>query len=384
MSAEKGNLMKLLRRMLVMLVLAGLVFGAIAGFNWYKARMVAKFVKQFSNPAESVATMVATPTVWHHTLDAVGSLRAVRGANLATDVDGIVAEIDFTSGQEVRQGDVLLRLRTEDDAGRLKQLQSALSLAQSNYQRDLRQLAAQAVARATVDADLSALHQAEAAVAAQQALMAKKILVAPFSGRLGLRQVDTGQFLAAGTTVVSLQALDPIFVDFYVPQEYIASLRPHLPISLHLDAYPGRVFAGTIQSLNAQLDTATRTLQVRGILPNPHHQLLPGMFGHVAITLGLPESYITLPQTALSYNPYGDTVYVVETRTDHGKKTLVARQVFVKVGPTRGDQVAILDGISPGSTIVVAGVNKLHNGTPVTINNTILPLDQANPHPAEE
>ncbi len=376
--------MKLVRRLLIMLLLAALVFGGVIGFDWYRGRMIAKYLKAFSSPSESVSTMTAEPTDWHDQLSAVGTVRAERGADLSTDVDGIVADIDFTSGQDVKQGDVLLRLRTEDDTARLHQLQSALTLAQSNYQRDQRQLAAQAVARATVDADLSALHQAQSAVAAQQALMAKKTLVAPFSGRLGLRLVDPGQYLAAGTTIVTLQALDPIYVDFYVPQQYVGRLHAHQPIEFSVDAYPGRVFTGTVQALNARIDTATRTLQVRGVFPNPGHDLLPGMFGHVSVTIGAPTRYITLPQTALSYNPYGDTVYVVAPKTIDGKKALVATQVFVRVGQTRGDQVAILGGIAAGDSVVVAGANKLHNGSLVTINNAILPLDNPNPHPAEE
>ena len=384
MNTEKGHPMKLLRRMAIMLVLAGFVFGGVIGFDWFRGQMIAKFLKKFASPSESVATMTAGLSDWRDRLDAVGSVRAERGADLSTDVDGIVAEIDFRSGQDVTQGDVLLRLRTEDDAGRLRQLQSALALAQANYQRDQRQLAAQAVARATVDADFSTLHQAQAAVAAQQALMAKKVLVAPFNGRLGLRLVDPGQYLAAGTTVVTLQALDPIYVDFYVPQQYIGRLHAGAKVWFAVDAYPGHIFNGTVQALNARVDTATRTLQVRGVFANPDHKLLPGMFGHVQVTIGAPSAHITLPQTALSYNPYGDTVYVVAHQRVDGKTVLVAHQVFVRAGPTRGDQVAILSGITAGDVVVVAGANKLHNGSLVTVNNAILPMDQPNPHPAEE
>ncbi|MDE8342832.1 MAG: efflux RND transporter periplasmic adaptor subunit, partial [Acidocella sp.] len=350
----------------------------------FKAGMIAKFVKQFANPPESVATVTASASFWHDRVDAVASLRAEQGADLSTDVDGIIDVLNFKSGDEVQAGAVLMRLRTEDDAARTAQLQSALSLAQANYQRDQRQLAAQAVARATVDADLSALHQAQAALAQQQALIAKKTLVAPFSGRLGIRQVDQGQYVAAGTSVVTLQALDPIFADFYVPQAYIARLRAGASVTLDVDAYPGQPFTGTILALNSRLDAATRTLQVRATIANKNHQLLPGMFGTVHVVVGSPHAYVTLPQTALTYNPYGATVFLAVQKTIDGKPAEVARQIFVQTGPTRGDQVAILHGVTAGNTVVVAGGNKLHNGTVLQINNAVLPLDAANPHPAEE
>jgi membrane fusion protein (multidrug efflux system) len=376
--------MKIALRMAIMLVLAALVFGGVFGFDTFKSMMIAKFVKGFANPSQYVVATTATLQPWQAQVDAVATLRAVNGADLSTDVDGIVDEIDFKSGDDVQAGTVLLRLRTEDDAARLRQLQSALQLAQNNYQRDLRQLQAQAVSRATVDSDLSSLRQAQAAVAQQNALIAKKTVVAPFAGHLGIRLVDQGQYLAAGTAIVTLQALDPIFADFYIPQEDIAQIRIGQAASLQADAYPGHVFDGRIVALNAKVDTATRTLQVRAEFANPNHLLLPGMFARATVAVGAPRQFITLPQTAIAYNPYGSTAFLIVHKQVGGKDTQVAQQTFVQTGLTRGDQIAVTSGIDPGQTVVVAGTTKLHNGTPVTINNAVTPLDNPNPHPAEE
>ena len=281
--------MKTTIRLFVVLLLAALVFGGVFGFDAFRSRMIAKFTKQFANPSQTVAVATAAEQPWHDSIDATGTVRAVNGADLSTDIDGIVDEIDFRSGDDVKAGAVLLRLRTEDDAARMRQLQSAAELARANYNRDLRQLRAQAVSRATVDNDESAVHQTEASVAAQQALVAKKTLVAPFAGHLGIRQVDVGQYLAAGASIVTLQALDPIFVDFYIPQQDIAQLTIGQPVTLRVDTYPGRVFAGKIAAMNAKIDSATRTLEVRGEFTNTDHALLPGMFANVQVTIGKPH-----------------------------------------------------------------------------------------------
>jgi membrane fusion protein (multidrug efflux system) len=377
--------MKIAIRLLIMLLIAGVVFGGVFFFDAFRNKMIAHYMKSFANPIQTVATTVATAQPWQQQIDAVGTVRAMNGADLSSDTSGIVDAINFKSGDDVAAGTVLLRLRSEDDPARLQQLQTAVTLAQTNYLRDLRQLQAQAVARATVDTDLSNLRSAQAAVSQQQATIAKKTIVAPFAGHLGIREVDLGQYVAAGTAIVTLQALDPIYVDFYVPEQNLAEMKIGEAVTAQVDTYPDRTFAGAIEAVNARVESATRTLQVRAAFANADHALLPGMFATIGVPVGAPQSLVTLPQTAISYNPYGSTVFIAEQdKGPDGKTALVAHQVFVATGQTRGDQVAILKGVAPGDTVVVAGQVKLHNGTPIAVNNTVLPTDAANPIPVEQ
>ena len=330
-------------------------------------------------PPAVVSTTVAHYDTWQDTLEAVGSLRAVRGADLAAEVPGVVSEVDFDSGADVAAGTVLIRLRPNDDAAKLSGLQAAVDLAASNLARDQKQFRAQAVSQATLDADESRLRQAHADVAQQQALMEEKIVRAPFAGHLGLRQVDVGQYLNAGATVVTLQALDPLFVDFYVPQQALAGVRLGAVAHLTVDAFPGRTFDATVSAVSPKLDQASRMAQVRAKLANPGHMLLPGMFASVVLPRGTPQRYLTLPQSALVYNPYGSTVYVVEPGGHPSVHT-----ALVQAGPTRGDQVAVLSGLREGDTVVTSGQIKLHQGSTIVVNNNLLPADNASPHPAEE
>jgi len=330
-------------------------------------------------PPAVVSTMVAHASDWQDRLQAVGTIRAVRGADLAAEVAGVVDTVEFDSGRDVAAGTVLLRLRPNDDEARLADLQAATQLAAENLARDTKQFRAQAVSQASMDADESHLLSARAQVAQQQALMAEKIVRAPFAGRLGLRLVDQGQYLAAGTTIVTLQALDPLFVDFYLPQQALAELRSGDRAELRVDTYPGRVFHATISAISPKLDPASRMLSVRATLPNPDHALLPGMFANVEMNVGPVHRYITLPNAAIVYNPYGSLVYVV----GHDKPATV-HQVLVKTGPTRGDQIAVTQGLSDGETVVTAGQIKLRQGSAIVVNNSVQPLDESAPHPPEE
>jgi membrane fusion protein, multidrug efflux system len=213
-------------------------------------------------------------------------------------------------------------------------------------------------------------------VAQQKALIAKKTIRAPFAGRLGIRQVDLGQYLPAGGSIVTLQSLDPIYVNFSVPQQDVTHLQKGQTVAVTVDAYPGVNFTGTITAINSKVDDATRNIQVQATLPNDGERLLPGMFASVDVELPQQDRFVTLPETAIVYNPYGDAVYVLEKGPDGG---LVARQQFVQLGDTRGDQVAIVKGIQPGQEVVTAGQIKLRNGSPVKVNNSIAPADSAAP-----
>jgi membrane fusion protein (multidrug efflux system) len=331
-------------------------------------------------PPATVSAVRAGMQTWQERLSATGDVRAVQGSDLSAEVSGIVATISFTSGQDVAAGVVLLSLRPNDDEARLAQQQAAADLASANMARDRRQFDAQAISRATLDADESNLRADQAQVAAMRAQMAEKIVRAPFAGRLGIRSVDVGQYLTAGTAIVTLQALDPIYVDFNIQQQALSRIAPGQNARIHVDAWPDRVFGATITSINSRVDTASRMVMVRAELANHDHALLPGMFATVEIDAGVPMQRLTLPQSAISYNPYGNFVYVVAP----GPGGLVAQSRVVETGAVRGDQVSILSGVAPGEQVVTAGQLKLRNGAPVVIDNTVRTSDDPAPAPQDE
>jgi len=302
-------------------------------------------------------------------------------------VSGIVSAIHFKQGDEVKAGTLLLELDASSDIAKLESLQAVADLAKTTYARDKAQFKVKAVSQQTLDTDAANLKKALADVNQQQALVDKKFIRAPFSGRLGIRTVDLGQYLNAGTAIVTLQSLDPIYFDFYLPQQSLAAIKVGQEVTVQTDAYPGQSFTGQIEVIDPKVDSNTRNVKVRARLANPDHKLLPGMYATVDVTSGKPVRRITLPQTAITYNPYGNLVYLIEKKgTDKktGKPKLVAKQVFVTTGETRGDQVAILKGVKEGDTVVTSGQIKLHNGSTVAINNTVQPTNNPNPKPEDE
>ncbi len=374
------------KRMAIMLLLVGALLGAIFGFQAFKARMVKKFMASQGTPVQTVSTITASEQAWQPQIEAVGSLTARQGTDIAPEVSGIVSRIHFKSGEEVRAGTLLLELNAVSDIAQLHALEAAAELAKSTYARDLQQYQDRAVSQATLDTDRATVKGTSAQVAQQQALVDKKLIRAPFAGRLGIRAVDLGQYLNAGTKIVTLQALDPIFVDFYLPQKSIGRIKVGQSVGARADAFPGQTFAGEISAIDPKVDPSTRNVHVRAAIHNPRHLLLPGMFAIADIQAGPPSRQITLPQTAISYNPYGNLVYVVEEngKAPDGRPRLVARQKFVTTGATRGDQVAIAKGIKAGDVVVTSGQIKLRNGSPVVINNAIEPANDAAPKPTDE
>lgn len=369
------------KRMIVMLVIAGVLIAGVVGFQTFKTRMIAKAIHGQANPPQTVATAVASESRWEPTVQAIGTLRASREASLGAEVGGLVTAINFKSGATVHAGEALVDLNPAPLRAQLEQLQAQAELAALNLKRDRAQLGIQAVSQAVVDTDAATVKQLRAQIDAQKALIAQKTIVAPFSGRLGLRQVDLGQVLAAGAPVVTLQALDPMDVDFNVPQAEAGLVRVGMPATLRSNGAPGRSFTARVIALEPQVDPGTRNVKVRARLSNPGGALLPGMFADVRLSSGAPHDYITLPNAAIAYNPYGATVFVVEQagKGADGKPTFVAKQRFVTPGPTRGDQVAILQGVAAGETVVTAGQLKLRNGTTVLIDNKVKPGDSPNP-----
>jgi len=371
-------------RMSVMLLLVGLLAAGLIWFQQFKAGLIKQVVTTIRSQVPTVATAKASVQQWQPRQTAVGSARASNGADLAAEISGVVDQIDFDSGQTVAAGTVLVRLRPNDDEAKLAQLQASADLAAITLQRDQRQLQAHGVAQATVDSDAANLKVARAQVAAQQAVMAEKVVRAPFAGRLGVRQVDLGQYIAAGTTIVTLQQLDPMFVDFYLPQQALGQIEAGQKVEVSADAYPNRTFNGSISSLNSKVDPSSRMLQVRASVPNPDGALLPGMYLSVSVDSGKPESLVTIPSAAVAFNPYGSLVYVLHDEKDaQGGDQQTVRQQFVTTGESRGDQISILKGITGNDTVVTAGQLKLHNGSPVKIDNTVQPTDNPAPVPQD-
>ena len=368
-------------RMIIMLVIAAVLIGAVTWFHVFKGQMIAKYMKSMSNPPQTVSTAVAKDETWQPTVQALGTLRASQQASLGAPVGALVTGIHFRSGEQVRAGQALVDLDPAPLRAQLVQLQAQLHLAQLNLRRDRAQLAAHAVSQAVVDTDEATVQSDEAGIAAQKALLAQHVIAAPFSGRLGLRQVDLGQYLAPGGVAVTLQKLNPMLIDFDVPQKQIDLIHVGMKAELSTSAVPGKTFVGEVTAVEPQIDTSTRNLTVRARVANPGDELLPGVFASVTLQQGAPKQYITLPNAAVVYNPYGDTVYLVkdEGKGPDGKPRLVAEQRFITTGPQRGDQVAVLKGLKPGDTVVTSGQLKLRNGTPLLINNSVRPSDSPDP-----
>jgi len=369
------------RRMVIMLVAVAVVFGGIFGFQAFKAMMIKKFMSSMAQPPQTITAAKAANSAWQPNVAAVGSLRAVKGTDLSLEVSGVVDSISFDSGDDVEQGAVLLKLRSDDDTAKLESLQATAALNEITYERDQKQFKIQAVSQATIDADAANVKNANAQVAQQQAILDKKTLRAPFAGHLGIRAVDLGQYLSAGTAIVTLQALDPIFVDFFLPQQSIAQVQLGQSVALKIDAFKEQTFAGEISAINPKVDASSRNVQVRATFKNADHKLIPGMYATIDIASGASQNYITLPQTAITFSPYGDTVYIVDEKGKDaaGKPQLIARQSFVTTGATRGDQIAVLKGVNEGDSIVTSGQIKLHNGSTVLIDNSIQPTADASP-----
>lgn len=377
-STTSGKLAR--RRLIIVVAVVGGLLALLVGFNLFKGYMIKKFMAGNSQPPQTVTSTVVRYTDWQPQITAVGSVRAVRGVDITTEVTGLVRSVDFRSGQDARRGQILVHLNADADIATLHSLEAAADLAATVYARDKMQFEAQAISQAQLDADAADLKNRRAQAAAQAALVEKKTLRAPFDGRLGITTVNPGQYLNTGDKVVTLQELDPVYVDFRLPQEQLAQVRPGLEVRLSLDAFPGESFAGKVNAVDPLVDSGSRNFQAEATVPNPAHQLLPGMFVRVTVLSGVQQRYLTLPQTSITFNPYGSTVFLVE-KDEKGKRT--AQQGFVTTGPTRGDQIAIVKGIKEGDEVVTSGQLKLKNGTPLDISTLAEPANAPDPTPQE-
>jgi membrane fusion protein (multidrug efflux system) len=378
-----------------MLIMVGCVILLVAALAFGKYLQIQKLIASSPKPgAQTVTAIKVTGSEWQPQLSAVGTLAPVRGVDVTTEIAGLVRKVNFKSGDEVKAGQVLFELNAESDLAQLRSLQAAADLAATTLKRDKLQLAAQAISQAQVDNDEAELKSRQALAAEQKAQVDKKTIRAPFAGKLGITAVNPGQYLNPGDTLVTLQTIDTVYADFYVPQKQVAGLSVGQKLKLTSDSYPGVSFEAKVTAISPKVDAATRNVQVQATVPNQKRQLLPGMFANISLDQGDMKKYLTLPQTAITYNPYGSTVFVVAPaaakdgkpapRDEKGNAQLLAQQVFVTTGPTRGDQVAVLSGVKEGQTVVTSGQLKLKNGTPVVIDNRVQPANSPNPTPQEQ
>ena len=367
-----------MRKLIVILLLL-----ALAGAAYQARRLMSGGAGLAEKPA-AAAVVVAVATVqeesWLPSIRATGSLRAYQGVNVTAQESGMVTTIYFDSGRKVSKGELLLQQYDADKQLTLKSLRAELSLAQKSYDRNQRLKGNQAVSQSQLDTTSSDLDRLTAQVASLEVSIAKLSIRAPFDGILGIRQVNVGQYIEPGDDLVTLQALDPMHVEFPLPQNRLAQVWIGQPVQFDVDAYPGIGFSGKVNAIEPLIDPDTRSFQVEAEVPNPDLKLRPGMFVNTTVMLPAEEKVLTLPQLAISYNPYGDSVFVVEDVVeDKGGSSLVAKSVFVTLGEKRGDQVAILSGLEAGQRVVAAGQLRLRNGSPVVIDDKVIPGSSPDP-----
>jgi len=358
---------------------------AIAGIGYAKYKQIQAAIamgKSFAPPPAAVTTQVLEPQVWEPSIKVIGTLRAVQGVNISTDLAGIVSEIAFDSGKTVRKGELLVQLNSEQEKAQLAAAQSKrdLSRLEARRKRELQSLnAAPAAERDAAEAELQ---RAEAACAEVEALLARKRITAPFDGVLGIRQVSLGQYLNPGAPIASMHSLDPIQVQFNLPQQQMAAATPGRVLRVISEDRPELARDGTVSALDSQVNESSRAITVEGTLPNKDKALRPGMFVNVEIPLPKEEGVLVVPASAINYAPYGDSVFVVKAGTSmDGKAAKVVSQQFVKLGQNRGDQIRVLSGLAPGDEVVTSGVFKLRPGAEVNINNSVTPPSEAAPRP---
>jgi membrane fusion protein (multidrug efflux system) len=367
-------------RLLVLLAAVALVVGGVWAYKFYTLHALQQRMATMMIPPVTVSTAIAPSDVWQRQFHSVGGFAAVQGVTVSNQIEGSVAKIAFESGQHVKAGDLLIQQDISTDEALLRGLVAQADLAKITLDRARELRANDTNSQADLDSAEAQARASSSAVDNERALIGKKTICAPFSGLVGIRQVDLGQFLPAGGSIVTLQALDPIYVNFTLPQQDVADLHVGQSVRVTVDAYPGAVFEGKVNAINSKVDDATRNIQVQATIPNKDERLLPGMFAGVDLILPRQDHFVTLPETAIVYNPYGDAVYVIErTKTPSGAQLLVARQHFVTLGDARGDEVAVVKGINAGDEIVTAGQLKLHNGSPVIVNNAV--VSPVNPAP---
>jgi membrane fusion protein, multidrug efflux system len=371
------------KRMALMLGGMALLLTAL-GFIKFRQVESAVHAAPFQPPPEAVTSIVARREVWPATTSVIGTVEAVHGVTVSADLPGTVARINFDSGKPVQVGEVLVELDTRQERAQLAALEAQRDLARVNYSRMQELVREGVISRMEYDQATAQQQATEANVAEVRATIARKTIRAPFSGILGIRKVNLGEYLSAGDAVVSLQSLSPIYVNFGLPQQELARVRVGRELRVTSDDLAGQVFTARVTAIDSIVDPATRNVQVQATLSNPHGKLRPGMFVQVEAVLGSPRSVIELPASAISYAPYGDSVFIItDLKSKDGQSYRGVRQQFVKVDGSRGDQVAITSGVNPGDEVVTSGVFKLRNGAAVQVNNKVQPGNSPAPKPED-
>lgn len=372
----------MMKRMILMLVAVLAVVGTLGAVKVRQIQGAMAKGAAFQPPPEAVTTTITQEEKWPATVKAIGTVTAVQGVTVSADLPGVVEKIYFESGRTVQQGDILVQLDTRQEAAQLTAAESARDLSRLSLDRMKGLKESGVIAVADYDRAVAQLQQDDAKVGEIRATIARKTIRAPFTGALGIRQVNLGQYLASGAPIVPLQTLHPIYVDFAVPQQQVSRLRPGASVALTAE---GMQTSGRISAIDSVVDPATRNLQVRATFANADGRLHPGMYVEAQIPLGASQTAVTLPASAINYAPYGDSVFVVEDVTDakSHKTYRGVRQQPVKLGGSRGDQVAVVSGLKPGEEVVTSGVFKLRPGAAVLVNNQIQPASSATPRPED-
>jgi membrane fusion protein, multidrug efflux system len=373
----------MIKRMVLML---GVVAVGLTGLGFLKFRQIQTAVQaaSFQPPPTAVTSVVVKQEHWPSTMGVIGTMEAVQGVMISADLPGSVTKINFHSGESVHQGDILIELDTRQERAQLAALEAQRELAGVNYGRMEQLVKEGVISKMEYDRATADQKQTTANVGEIRATIERKTIRAPFSGVLGIRKVNLGQYLAAGNPVVQLQALNPIYVNFGVPQQAIGQVKIGRNLHITTENLAGQVFTGKVTAFDSVVDESTRNVQVQATLPNPQGKLQPGMFVQVQVGVGVDRDVITLPASAISYAPYGDSVYVItELKDPKGKTYRGVRQQFVKVEGSRGDQVAITSGLKAGDEIVTSGVFKLRNGAAVEVNNKVQPDNNPAPKPED-
>jgi len=374
---------RLFKPMLIMIAVVLVIVAIIVGV---KFTQISKLIAQSKVPLPpAVVTVIRAELAdWQPSVSSVGSIKAVRGVDVTTEVGGIVRTLGFKPGQEVAAADLLVQLNADSDIAQLHSLEATASLAGTVLKRDKAQLAASAVSQAQVEADEADLKAKVAAAEQQRALVAKKTIRAPFAGKIGITSVNPGQFLNPGDKIATLQTFNPIYIDFNIPQAQVGAIALGQPVAVTAGGLPKQTFAGKITAIDTRFDPTTRNVVVEATVENPKQSLVPGMFAQAVVESGAKQRYLTVPQTAVTYNPYGTTVFLAVQKSDQGNNELTAQQTFIETGPTRGDQVAILSGVKEGDQVVTSGQMKLKNGSSIKVDNQSVPLNDAAPKPQEQ
>jgi membrane fusion protein (multidrug efflux system) len=371
----------------ILLTVFGLLFilGLVIGSYVFMIVHLIAATKDQVVPPEPVTTALVKADSWVLTLGSTGTLSAVQGVTVSAQLDGTVTAISFQSGSTVKEGDLLVQMDVGPEVAQLHAAEAARELARLNLARSRELLAKNTISQEQLDTDDSNFKSASAQVENIRATIAKKTIRAPFAGRLGVRLVNLGQTLKAGDAIVSLQALNPIYADFYLPQQELGKISPGMPVRVSCNAFPDQPVEGPITAINPDVDAVTRNVRVQATLTNPGEQMRPGMFVDVSVQLPEKQSVLIIPATSVLYAPFGDSVFVVEDQKDPatGAVTKVVHQQTVRLGRSRGDFVAVDSGLKEGELVVTTGVFKLHNGGTVTLDNSLAPNAQIDPKPAD-